>query len=91
MSKVLWFRHRIRWAARVAARSGEGFTDGSVRWPRWSCLASGGMSLVKLDGNGQLVRWHAATLAQVCRHVAVHTEMLGIAAAAVYALLEVFW
>ena len=22
--------------------SGEGFTDGSVRWPRWFCLASGG-------------------------------------------------
>ena len=43
------------------------------------------MSLVQLDGNGESVRWHAATLTSGCRHVAVNTEMYGIAAAAVYA------
>ena len=65
--------------------SGEGYTDGSVRWPRWLCLASGGMALVQLDSEGRPVRWHAATLAQGCRQVAINTEMLALAAAAVHA------
>ncbi len=64
---------------------GEGFSDGSVKWPRWFCLASGGMSLVQLDQQGDPVRWHAATLTKGCRHVAVNCEMYGMAAAAVYA------
>ena len=41
--------------------SGEGFYDGSVKWPRWFCLASGGMSVVQIDKDGREVRWHAAT------------------------------
>jgi hypothetical protein len=64
---------------------GEGFSDGSVKWPRWFCLASGGMSLVQLGQDGNDVRWHAATLSKGCRHVAVNTEMYAMAAAAVYA------
>ena len=64
---------------------GEGFSDGSVKWPRWFCLASGGMSLVQLDKDGNEARWHAATLSKGCRHVAVNTEMFAMAAAAVYA------
>lgn len=64
---------------------GEGFSDGSVKWPRWFCLASGGMSLVQLDQEGNEVRWHAATFTKECRHVAVNTEMYAMAAAAVYA------
>jgi hypothetical protein len=71
--------------------SGEGFSDGSVRWPRWFCLASGGMSLVQLNGAGEPVRWHAATLTSGCRHVAVNTEMYGLAAAAVYAPTTGYW
>ena len=43
------------------------------------------MSLVQLDQQGVPVRWHAATLSKGCRHVAVNTEMYGMAAAAVYA------
>ena len=65
--------------------SGEGFSDGSVKWPRWFCLASGGMAVVQFNEDGELVRWHAATLTKGCRHVAVNTEMYGMAAAAVYA------
>ena len=64
---------------------GEGFSDGSVKWPRWFCLASGGMSLVQLDKDGNDARWHAATLSKGCRHVAVNTEIYAMAAAAVYA------
>ena len=65
--------------------SGEAFSDGSVKWPRWRCLASGGLAIVQLDETGAPIRWHAAALC-TNRHVAVHTEMLAMAVVAVNAL-----
>ena len=62
--------------------SGHGYSDGSVKWPRWFCLASGGMALVQLNAAGKAVRWLASTLTEDDRH---DTEMYGMAAAAVYA------
>ena len=69
--------------------SGEWCSDGSVKWPRWMCLASGGLSVVQIDDEGNPVRWHAAAPASGSRHVAVNTETFAMAAAAVYATEDV--
>ena len=65
--------------------TGHGYSDGSVKKPRWFCLASGGMAMVQLNASGGVVRCVASTLTEDDRHVAVNTDMYGMAAAAVYA------
>ena len=66
---------------------GEGFSDGSVKWPRWHCLAFGGMSLVQMKEDGELVRIYAAAMKLGTRRVAVRTEVLAMAVVAVQGVL----
>ncbi len=49
---------------------------------KWQCLASGGLAVIQLDETGEM---HAATLGTKSRHVAVHSEFVAMAVAAVEA------
>ena len=62
--------------------SGHILQDGSVKWPRWKVLATGGFAAVQLNDRGQVSKVHAVTLDEIGHHSAVVTELAVMGATA---------